>query len=265
MTVTTTRNPRVSPAFFEDGYHVWVEPNPRRVRVFFGHEAVADSTNVLYLFETNHLPIYYFPRADVRFDLLQPTGHHTHCPYKGDASYYTVVVGDRRVENAVWAYPEPIAGAPDIADYVAFYWDLADTWYEEDEEVFRHARDPYKRVDVLQSSRHVRVLVNGEAVADTHRPRLLFETGLPVRYYIPKLDVRQDLLVPSDKRTRCPYKGEAVYWSLVLGDERLEDVVWSYPAPLPEIPKIENLLSFYNERVDIEVDGAVQARPDTGW
>ena len=102
-------------------------------------------------------------------------------------------------------------------------------------------------------------------MADTHRPRLLFETGLPVRYYIPKLDVRQDLLAPSDKRTRCPYKGEAIYWSVVLGDERLEDVVWSYPAPLPEIPKIENLLSFYNERVDIEVDGAVQPRPDTGW
>jgi len=201
----------------------------------------------------------------VRFDLLEPTGHHTHCPYKGDASYYTVVVGDRRVENAVWAYPEPIAGAPDISDYVAFYWDLADSWYEEDEEVFRHARDPYKRVDVIQSSRHVRVLVSGEVVADTHRPRLLFETGLPVRYYIPKLDVRQDLLAPSDKRTRCPYKGEAIYWSVVLGDERLEDVVWSYPAPLPEIPKIENLLSFYNERVDIEVDGAVQPRPDTGW
>lgn len=265
MTIATTRNPRVSPVFFEDGYHVWVEPNHRRVRVFFGNEAVADSTNVLYLFETNHLPVYYFPRSDVRFDLLEPTGHHTHCPYKGDASYYTVVVGDRRVENAAWAYPEPIASAPDISDYVAFYWDLADSWYEEDEQVFRHARDPYKRVDVLQSSRHVRVLVGGEVVADTHRPRLLFETGLPVRYYIPKLDVRQDLLVPSDKRTRCPYKGEAVYWSLVLGDERLEDVVWSYPAPLPEIPKIENLLSFYNERVDIEVDGGVQPRPDTGW
>ena len=145
MTVTTTKNPRVASAFFADGHRVWTEPNGRRVRGFFNHQAVVDSTNVLFLFETNHLPVYYFPRSDVRFEYLEPTEHHTHCPYKGDASYFSIVVGDRRSENAVWAYPEPIAEAPDIANYIAFYWDLVDSWYEEDEEVFRHARDPYKR------------------------------------------------------------------------------------------------------------------------
>ena len=244
---------------------VRTEPNRRRVRVFFGGEAVADSSATLYLFETGHLPVYYFPRADVRFDLLEPSSEKSHCPYKGDASYYTVVAGGRRYENAVWAYPEPIASVPELADYVAFYWAKADAWYEEDDEVFKHPRDPYHRVDVLSSSRHVEVRVGGVLVADSRRPRLLFETGLPVRYYLPKLDVRQDLLVPSPTRSRCPYKGEAVYWSVRDGDELLEDIVWSYPAPIPEAPKIENLLAFYNEKTDITVDGVRQERPATKW
>jgi uncharacterized protein (DUF427 family) len=244
---------------------VRTEPNRRRVRVFFGGEAVADSSATLYLLETGHLPVYYFPRADVRFDLLEPTSEKSHCPYKGDASYYTVVAGGRRYENAVWAYPEPIASVPELADYVAFYWAKADAWYEEDDEVFKHPRDPYHRVDVLSSSRHVEVRVGGVLVADSRRPRLLFETGLPVRYYLPKLDVRQELLVPSPTRSRCPYKGEAVYWSVRDGDELLEDIVWSYPAPIPEAPKIENLLAFYNEKTDITVDGVLQERPATQW
>jgi uncharacterized protein (DUF427 family) len=244
---------------------VRTEPNPRRVRVFFGGEAVADSSATLYLFETGHLPVYYFPRADVRFDLLEPTSEKSHCPYKGDASYYTVVAGGRRYENAVWAYPEPIASVPELADYVAFYWGKADAWYEEDDEVFKHPRDPYHRVDVLNSSRHVQVRAGGVLVAESRRPRLLFETGLPVRYYLPKLDVRQELLVPSPTRSRCPYKGEAVYWSVRAGEEFLEDIVWSYPAPIPEAPKIENLLAFYNEKTDITVDGVVQERPATKW
>jgi uncharacterized protein (DUF427 family) len=246
-------------------HRVWTEPNERRVRVFVAGEAVADSSRTIYLFETGHLPVYYFPRADVRSDLLEPTDHGTHCPYKGDASYYTVVVGDRRVENAIWGYPDPLASIPQIADYVAFYWDKADAWFEEDDEVFRHARDPYHRVDVLQSSRHVQVRIGDVIVADSRRPRLLFETGLPVRYYVPKLDVRQDLLVPTPTRTRCPYKGEAVYWSVQVGADRLEDIAWSYPAPIPEAPKIENLVAFFDEKVDVVVDGVLRERPVTRW
>jgi uncharacterized protein (DUF427 family) len=249
-----------------DGEHVVrTEPNQRRVRVFFGGEAVADSAETLYLFETAHLPVYYFPRDDVRFDLLEPTDHSTHCPYKGDASYYTVVAGGKRYENAVWAYPSPIDSVPELKDYVAFYWEQADAWFEEDDEIFKHPRDPYHRVDTLNSSRHVEVRVNGELVADSHRPRLVFETGHPVRYYLPKLDVRQDLLARSATRTRCPYKGEAVYWSVRSGDELLSDLVWSYPSPIPEAPKIENLLCFFNEKVDITVDGVLQERPVTAW
>lgn len=247
------------------GHTVRTEPNHRRVRVFVGGEAIADSERTLYLFETGHLPVYYFPRDDVRFDLLEPTSHTTHCPYKGDASYYSVVVGGRRVENAVWAYPSPIASVPGLAGYVAFYWDLADAWYEEDDEVFRHPRDPYHRVDVLNSSRHVEVRVGGVTIADSHRPRLLFETGLPARYYLPKLDVRQDLLIPTATRTRCPYKGEARYWSVQVGDEVAEDIAWGYPAPIPEASKIENLIAFFNEKVDLVVDGVPQERPVSPW
>jgi uncharacterized protein (DUF427 family) len=249
----------------EAAKRVRTEPNHRRVRVFFGGQAVADSSRTLYLFEAGHLPVYYFPRADVRFDLLEPTTKHTRCPWKGEASYYDVVVGDRRVENAVWTYPAPIDSVPEIKDYVAFYWGKADAWYEEDDEVYVHARDPYHRVDVMNSSRHVEVRVNGVLVAETRQPRLLFETGLPVRYYIPKLDVRLDLLEPTATRTRCPYKGEAVYWSVRAGDEVHADLAWSYPAPIPEMPKIENLLAFYNEKVDITVDGVGQERPVTRW
>jgi uncharacterized protein (DUF427 family) len=248
-----------------DQPRVRLEPCPRRIRVFFGAEAVADTTRAVYLYETGHLPVYYIPLADLRMDLLRETGHHTTCPYKGEASYYSVVIGDRTVENAAWFYPKPIDAVPELADYAAFYWDKADAWFEEDDEVFVHPRDPHHRVDVLNSSRHVQVLLGGTVVADSHRPRLLFETGLPTRYYLPKLDVRRDLLVPSPTRTRCPYKGEAVHWSIEADGEQLDDGAWAYPAPLPEIPKIENLIAFYNEKVDLIVDGIPQERPRTKW
>lgn len=233
---------------------VWTEPNARRVRVFFADVVIADSNDVLYLFEGRKIPVYYFPRSDVRTELLQPVAG-ANDPRRGESEQYALVVGERRSEPAAWRHPEPIPDGPDLSDYVAFFWDAVDAWFEEDDQVFRHARDPYKRVDVLHSSRHLRVLVDGDVVADSVRPKLLFETGLPVRYYLPKLDVRMDLLVPTTTRSRCPYKGEAVYWTLETKRQRLEDVVWSYPAPVPEMAKIENLLAFYNDRVDIEIDG----------
>jgi uncharacterized protein (DUF427 family) len=246
-------------------HQVRVEDSPRRVRVFFNNVAIADSRRVKLLFETNHLPVYYFPLADLRQDLLVPTDHGSHCPYKGDARYWSIRVGDRVAENAVWNYPTPLPSCPEIGDLAAFYWDRVDAWYEEDEEVFVHPRDPYHRVDVLESSRHVQVLIDGVTVADTHRPRLLFETGLPTRYYLHPLDVRLDLLRPSQTHTRCPYKGVASYWSAQVGDAVLEDVVWSYQAPIPESAKIAGLLSFFNEKVDLIVDGERQERPRTRW
>jgi uncharacterized protein (DUF427 family) len=244
---------------------VRVEPCARRLRVVFAGEVIADTTNALYLFETGHLPRYYFPIADVRSDLLRESDHTSHCPRKGDARYWTIEAGGRESRDAVWAYPEVIEGCPDITGYVSFYWNHVDAWFEEDDEVFVHARDPYKRVDVLRSSRHVVVRVDGEVVADSHRPLLLFETGLPTRYYLPRLDVRADVLVPSATTTRCPYKGIAEYHSVSVGDTVHDDVVWFYPSPIPEIPKIEQHLCFFNERVDIEVDGVLQERPQSPW
>jgi uncharacterized protein (DUF427 family) len=244
---------------------IWTEPSPRRVRAFLDGLAVADSTRALLLLEAGHLPVYYFPPEDVRTDLLEPTDTSTHCPYKGDAAYWSIRVGKRVSRDAVWSYKDPLPERTDIKGYLAFYWDRLDAWFEEDDEVFVHPRDPYHRVDVLSSSRHVRVAVAGETVAESHRPWLLFETGLPTRYYLPKADVRMDLLVATDSQTHCPYKGKARYWSARVGDSVEEDIAWSYPFPIPECPKIANLVCFYNERADIWVDGELQPKPDTPW
>jgi uncharacterized protein (DUF427 family) len=247
-------------------YRITFEPSPRRVRVKFGGETIADSAAVRLFFETRHLPIYYFPRADVRMDLLRPTEHHTYCPYKGTASYWTIAAGGRESENAVWGYPEPFDEVAEIRDYVAFYWKEADSWWEEDEEIFVHPRDPYKRVDVIASSRPVKVVLGGEVVAETNRARFLFETRLPTRYYIPEEDVRMDLLVATDKVTACPYKGTARYWTATAGGREYPDIVWGYPDPIAECPKIKGLLCFFNEQVDaIFVDGAEVPRPLTPW
>jgi uncharacterized protein (DUF427 family) len=237
------------------------EDSPRRIRGVLAGETVVDSTRVKLLHEHGHLPIYYFPREDVRLDLLEPTDHHTRCPWKGEAAYWSIRVGDQLAENAVWGYPDPLDDAPPLADYVAFYWGKLDTWYEEDEEAIVHPRDPYHRVDVLQSSRHVVVRVGGEVIADSTRPVALFETGLPTRWYLPESDVRMDLLGPSDKRTGCAYKGFASYWS--VRDE--EDLVWTYRSPRRGMEEITDLLCFFNERVDLSVDGVVEERPETQW
>jgi uncharacterized protein (DUF427 family) len=247
------------------GKSIRFEDSPRWVRVVFAGKVIADSKRVKLMFEPGRLPVYYFPVDDVRMDLMLPSEHTTDSPHKGTASYWNVKVGDRVAENACWRYLAPPSQAMQFRDYVAFYWDRMDAWFEEDDEVFLHPRDPYHRVDVANSSRHVVVTIDGIIVAETRRPRLLFETGLPTRYYMPKMDVRMELLKPSDTMTVCPYKGRAVYWSAEVNGKLHENIVWSYPAPIPECPKIENLLSFFNERVDIEVDRQLQKRAVTQW
>ncbi|MFZ0668363.1 MAG: DUF427 domain-containing protein [Acidimicrobiales bacterium] len=138
-----------------------------------------------------------------------------------------------------------------------------DEWFEEDEPVYTHPRDPYTRVDIVGSSRHIRVVVGGETVADSHQPRALFETGLPTRWYLPLTDILMDLLSPSDTITHCPYKGAATYWDVEVGGKIFEDIVWCYRAPLPESQKIAGFASFYNEKVDIYIDGELEPRPHT--
>ena len=241
-----------------------VEPSARWVRAVVGGVAVADSKRVLTV--TIGLPVYYFPQGDVRADLLEPSERTESHAILGERSFHHLRVGDRFIENAAWRFAAPPQDAPELREHIAFYWDRLDQWYEEDDEVFVHPRDVHHRVDVLNSSRHVRVVVGGEVVADSHRPRLLFETGLPTRYYLPRMDVRMDLLNPSETVTACPYKGRTVHFDLALGDRARRDIAWSYPFPIPECPKIENLICFYDERVDtIEVDGEVQPKPQTPW
>jgi uncharacterized protein (DUF427 family) len=237
---------------------IYFEDFPRRVRVELGGRTIVDSRHAKLLHEHGHLPVLYFPEDEVRTDLLEPTRTHTTCPWKGEASYWSVRVGDRVVEDAAWGYPEPNEDAPPMAGYLSFYWDRMDRWLEEDEELIGHVRDPYHRVDVLDSSRHVRVSVGGVVLAETDRPRALYETGLPVRWYFPPEDVRTDLLVASDSRTTCAYKGHASYLSARVDGGVEADLVWTYPDPRREAERIRDHLAFYNERVDIEVDGEPQ-------
>jgi uncharacterized protein (DUF427 family) len=241
------------------------ESSPRWVRTVLQGTTVADSKRMKLLWEPGRLPVYCFPREDVRMDLLRPTGARPDDP-KGPATLWTVRVGDREAKDAAWTVDRPADGSPDLSGYVVLTWRDMDAWYEEDDEVYVHPRDPYHRVDVQSSSRHVRVEMLGETVAETRRPHLLFETGLPTRYYIPRQDVRMDLLVPSSTQTQCPYKGEATYYGVRVGRSLARDLVWTYRFPIPECTKIENLLCFYNERVDaLHVDGELQEKPASQW
>ena len=240
-----------------DAHHrVSVEPSPKRVRVMFNGKTIVDSLCAALLLETGHMPVYYFPREDVRMDLLEPNTHRTHCPYKGDASYWTLKVGSREQENAAWSYESPFPDVSRIQGWLAFYWEKVDHWFEEDEEIFGHARDPHHRIDVRPSSREVRVTFGGELVALTRRALFLFETGLPTCYYIPPEDVRYEPLEPSSTHSTCPYKGYASYWSLRTHDRFAQDAVWSYLHPLPECPRIKGHYCFYPEKIDrLAVEG----------
>lgn len=231
------------------GWAVYLEPSPKRVRVIVGGETIADSVQARLLSESGAQPAYYFPPQDVRTDLLESTEHRTHCPKKGDASYYTIRAGDRVVENGAWYYPEPLPDAPaDLRGLIAFYFDRMDQWLEEDEEIVGHPRDPYHRIDTIPSSRRVRVSLDGEVLAESARAVALFESNLVTRWYLPREDVCAEL-VDSDSHTICPYKGVASYYSVGSA----QDIAWYYPDPLPEAARVRDLVCFYNERVTIDV------------
>jgi uncharacterized protein (DUF427 family) len=236
-------------------HQLYLEPTPRRLRVVTGERVIADTTDAMVLHETGLMPVYYVPLADVRQDVLEATNHHTHCPFKGDASYWSVRVGDEVRENAVWTYPEPLDGAPPLAGLVAFYPDAVDAWYEESEQLTAHPRDPYHRVDVVPSDRHVTVRVGDRVVAESRRPTMVFETSLPARTYLPADDVDLDQLEPSDTRSVCPYKGRTTrYFSIRTDDGLREDAVWVYDEPLPEAAGLAGLLAFDDDQVTIDVE-----------
>jgi uncharacterized protein (DUF427 family) len=228
-----------------------VESSPRWIRGFVAGKPIIDSKHAVLVYGERRLALYYFPRKDVRLDMLQEGRE------EGGVQFYNLGA----IEDIAWQHVSDGEEFSPLRELIGFEWRKVESWYEEDEEVFVHPRDPYHRVDVMNSSRHIKVVLDGEVIAETSRPRLLFETGLITRYYVPKVDVRLDLLEPSNTITECPYKGKAQYYSVRLGDKLHEDVIWYYPFPIPECPKIANLLAFYDERVDLYVDGELQERP----
>jgi uncharacterized protein (DUF427 family) len=246
------------------GLH-YLEPSPRRIRGILAGETVVDSTHASMLHEHGLLPFYLYPREEVRMDLLSEGEVDDGAPEKGPVQWWTLTVGEHTVERAAFTYPDPPAEMAALAGLVGVSWNSLEEWYEEDELAIVHARDPYHRVDVLDTARHLRVLINGEAVADTTRGKVIFETSLPPRWYIPREDVRSELLEASDHTTGCAYKGFASYHSVRVGESVEENVAWFYPEPRREVAPIVDHIAFYNERVDIELDGEIQERPITPW
>jgi uncharacterized protein (DUF427 family) len=196
---------------------------------------VIDSRRAKMLHQHGVLARYFFPTEDVRWDSL----------------------GDLEP-----VHPPP--GAPELDDHVTFAWDDLDAWFEEDDQLISHAIDPYHRVDVRRTSRHVVVSAGGTVLADTRGARALFETGLPTRWYVPREHVSVDL-EPSELQTQCAYKGGASYFSTQAGDELLENIAWTYPDPRHDAAAVRDLICFFNESVDLEIDGELQARPATPW
>jgi uncharacterized protein (DUF427 family) len=250
--------PRLQPRDPHTPKLVNVLHSPKRIRVIFNGETIADSRQVLVLRSNQFLPIYFFPRTHVREAYLARSTQRSHHELGGETTYWTLNVHDRIAPDAGWSFEEPLdpALAP-LAGYVAFTWNAVDQWFEEQEEVFVHARDPYARIDALHSASHVQIWLDGKPIADSKRAVLLFETHLPTRFYIPRGDVALERLLPSDTQTRCPYKGIASYWSAKLEDGSIRrNVAWEYRDPIPEIPKIKGLLAFYPDAVDrIVLDG----------
>ena len=226
------------------GHRLFFDPYPRRMRALIGDRVVLDSVGGRLLHESNHLPVLYVPLDDLRG--LEPSDHTTHCPFKGDASYFHLAGR----ENAVWTYAEPLEEAAWLRGYASLYHDKADAWFVEDERVFYKLRDPYHRVDVFESSRPVTVTAGGEVIARSDRAKLLFETCVPLMVYVPGADIAAGVLTPSGKRTRCPYKGEATYWNA----RGIEDAGWSYEAPLPEAAAVARHVAFWGDGIEVAID-----------
>jgi uncharacterized protein (DUF427 family) len=239
---------------------VRVEWGRKRVRALVEGQVVADTVRPLLVWEIPYYPAYYLPREDV-VATLTDTGERRRSPSRGDGHVMDVEVAGSRRAGAATTHPDsPIE---ELRGTVRLDWAAMDEWLEEDEPVYTHPRDPYKRVDILASSRHVQVSVAGVVVADSRAPRILYETSLVPRYYLPMSDVRLDLLRPTGTVTHCPYKGAATYWAIEVAGQRFEDLAWCYRAPLPESQKVAGLIAFYDEKVDVTIDGVPQDRPRT--
>jgi len=248
------------------------EPTEKRIRATFGDEPVVDSTRAMLVWEPRRIvPSYAVPGEDVAGEFLPsaadpvdegaPVLHPgiSFAAHSADGEPLDLRVGDETREEVGFRLSDP-----DLDGYVILDFQGFDKWFEEDELNVGHPRNPFHRIDILRSSRHVRVELDGELLAETTRPRLLFETSLPMRVYMPREDVHTELRA-SAKRTYCAYKGQASYWSLDANGVERKDLVWSYEDPLREAAEITGLVAFFNEKVDIVVDGERSERPRTLW
>ncbi len=275
---------RVGELLFQSTSQLRCEPTTKRVRARLGGRTVVDTTAALLVWEPRRVvPTYAVPVADLAAEPVEAPAPEEDRSLtiplvtlgaggppvieSADFALHTAE-GDEvtlRVDGADHAGAAFRPADPDLAGYLILDFDAFEEWLEEEEPIRGHPRDPFHRVDIRLSSRRVRIELDGEVLADTSRPRLVFETKLPPRCYLPREDVRQELLEPSSTRTICAYKGEASYFSLALADRTVADIAWSYPAPLPDAVELAGYLSFFDERVDVVVDDELRARPQTPW
>lgn len=226
----------------------WV-PVAKWMRVRLGNDYIANSQRVM--LKRKFPMVYFFPQDDVNMKLLARVGQSSNSDEWGNHTEWHLKNNGKTLKNAAWSYEKPTDKAPEnIEKYIAYKWNAMDAWLEEDEEVRVHPRDPYHRIDTCNSSRHVRISISGDVVAETRRPVLLFETGLPVRFYIPKTDVCLDMLQPTNHQTQCPYKGTASYYSIKNRSDTLKNLVWTYPFPNAVVLKIKDMLAFFTEKLD---------------
>jgi uncharacterized protein (DUF427 family) len=237
-----------------------IEPAPRRVRGYVHDSLVFDTVRAHYVWEVPYYPQYYIPVPDVRMEYLQDEDHPQKLQF-GTSRLYTLTTAGHSQKSAARVYDSGTDGP--VAGSVRFDWDALD-WFEEDEPVIGHPRNPYVRVDALRSHRHVRVESEGVVLADSRSPVLLFETGLPTRYYIDRTDVALEHLEASTTQSVCPYNGiTSGYWSVRTGETVIPDLAWTYDYPLSQVAPIAGLIAFYNEILDIFVDGVELSRPAT--
>ena len=230
------------------------------MRAIVDGQVLADTTAPMFVWEKPYYPAYYVPRDDVQWKLLERTDRIMHSPSRGDAVVYDLIAGSD-VDDPVGLFEQsPI---DDLVGHVRIAWNAMDAWFEEDEQVYVHPRDPYTRIDALSSSRTVRIEIDGTVVAESSSPVILYETGLPPRYYLPKTDVRHDLLSTSESTTECPYKGTAEYYNVTVDGTTHDDLAWWYRSPVAESGPIVGRVCFYDERVDVVIDDEPQPRPKT--
>jgi uncharacterized protein (DUF427 family) len=238
-----------------------IEPVPRRIRAVLGGTVVLDTTAARYVWEWPHYPQYYIPVGDIDPAVLVDEQHPQRLS-RGTARRHGLRVGETSRPGALRLYTDDAIDG--LAGMARFEWDALDAWYEEDEQVFVHPRNPYTRVDALRSTRHVRVELEGVVLGESSSPVLVFETGLPTRYYLNPTEVDLTHLVATDTVTACPYKGvTSGYWSARVTGTTHPDIAWTYDFPTRQLLPITGLIAFYNEKVDITLDDHRLERPVT--